>query len=404
MKRGRTEVEDSRTEVKELINNLLEVFKDPFTQEIINPKYALIGPDGHGYNLVDAMEWTQRYGYNFKSPLTNEEFSCPNFNCFYKPSWIAKKTYSMLREKHEDKNELIQGDKFLRAKWLKSYGFNDGDTMLQIIDKNISNQLVFLTDNIASGALGSLQRLILRSNQIGDAGMIAFTNAIKPTPQNPMGALPRLKWLWLESNAIGDAGMTALADAIGTRGSLANLTILNIYNNQIGDAGITALAGAIASGALPQLETLGLGRNRIADAGVIALSDAFATGSLGALTSLDLETNEIGDAGLTAFASALRSGALGQLTQLQLQLNSIGDVGMIAFADAVRSGALPKLKQLYLRNNMIGDAGLSALASACASGALASLKTLYVNDGPLGTEHPALKAACQERGIDLLLH
>ena len=49
MKRSRTEVEDSRTEVKELINDLLEVFKDPFAQEIINPKYALIGPDGHGY-------------------------------------------------------------------------------------------------------------------------------------------------------------------------------------------------------------------------------------------------------------------------------------------------------------------------------------------------------------------
>ena len=36
-------------------------------------------------------------------------------------------------------------------------------------------------------------------------------------------------------------------------------------------------------------------------------------------------------------------------------------------------------------------------------GAMASLKTLYVNDGPLVTEHPALKAVCQARGIRLPL-
>ena len=36
-----------------------------------------------------------------------------------------------------------------------------------------------------------------------------------------------------------------------------------------------------------------------------------------------------------------------------------------------------------------------------AMGALASLKTLIVDDGPLGTEHPALKAACEARGISL---
>ena len=47
------------------------------------------------------------------------------------------------------------------------------------------------------------------------------------------------------------------------------------------------------------------------------------------------------------------------------------------------------------------DAGLTSLAEACASGALASFKTLAVDDGPLGTEHPALKAVCQACGIEL---
>ena len=59
-------------------------------------------------------------------------------------------------------------------------------------------------------------------------------------------------------------------------------------------------------------------------------------------------------------------------------------------------------QSLDLEGNQIGDAGLTALAKAVESGALASLKTLEVDDGPLGTEHPALNAACKARGIELV--
>jgi len=38
---------------------------------------------------------------------------------------------------------------------------------------------------VRSGALESLQNLRLQLNKIGDAGMVAFTNAITPTPENP---------------------------------------------------------------------------------------------------------------------------------------------------------------------------------------------------------------------------
>jgi hypothetical protein len=56
---------------------------------------------------------------------------------------------------------------------------------------------------------------------------------------------------------------------------------------------------------------------------------------------------------------------------------------------------------LVLSGNKIGDAGMIKFSEALVGGALASLKTLYVDDGPLGTEHPALKAACTARGISL---
>ena len=62
---------------------------------------------------------------------------------------------------------------------------------------------------------------------------------------------------------------------------------------------------------------------------------------------------------------------------------------------------LDPLQEINLYGNQVGDVGMQALASAVASGAMASLKTLYVDDGPLGTEHPALKAACKARGIEL---
>ena len=74
---------------------------------------------------------------------------------------------------------------------------------------------------------------------------------------------------------------------------------------------------------------------------------------------------------------------------------------MSAFANAVSNGALPKLLFLDLGNDSISDPGIASLASALSKGALASLETLYVDDGPLGTEHPALKAACEAHGIEL---
>ena len=48
------------------------------------------------------------------------------------------------------------------------------------------------------------------------------------------------------------------------------------------------------------------------------------------------------------------------------------------------------------------DALNTAFSEAISSGSLASLKTLYVDDGRLGTEHPALEAACKPRNIRIV--
>ena len=211
---------------------------------------------------------------------------------------------------------------------------SDGDTLRDF--------LIF----IASGALPKLEKLFLDENEIGDAGLIAFAEALK----SPRGALGSLVTLWLEQNRIGKKGMQAFSSAIAT-------------------------------GALPLLEKLILSGNAIGDAGLFALVDAVKP------------------------SSANPRGALPRLEQLLLDSNAIGDAGLISLADAVKPtpespmGALGSLVQLKLWDNHIGDKGMKAFASAIASGALPSLETLVVNDGPLGTEHPQLKAACEARGI-----
>ena len=107
--------------------------------------------------------------------------------------------------------------------------------------------------------------------------------------------------------------------------------------------------------------------------------------------------NEEMDTLSIALTFAHDKGAMANLKDLWLGGNQIGDAGVTALAQSCARGALPQLEKLFLNNNQIGDAGVDALAKACAGGALASLDVLWV-DNP---EHPALKAACEARGIEI---
>ena len=91
-------------------------------------------------------------------------------------------------------------------------------------------------------------------------------------------------------------------------------------------------------------------------------------------------------------------GANGAAT-LSLDNAALTDASIEVLACACAAGALASVTNLQL---WVGtDVGMQAFSSALAGGAMASLETLYVDDGQLGTEHPALKAACEARAIDL---
>ena len=104
-------------------------------------------------------------------------------------------------------------------------------------------------------------------------------------------------------------------------------------------------------------------------------------------------------------ADLIASGALARCQALCLNGNQIGDPGLASLADACARGALAQCQELDLSENQIGDVGLTAFAQAIkpvsegGRGALATLKELVMDNGPLGTDHPQLKAACKTRGI-----
>jgi Leucine-rich repeat (LRR) protein len=184
-----------------------------------------------------------------------------------------------------------------------------------------------LSSAIAMVFMGKLQKLFLHRNKIGDSGMIAFANAIKPTPENPMGSLGNLEQLFLCENQIGDEGMKSLSSAIAS-GSMGKLEKLSLRFNNIGEAGMKSFAKAIKPstenpmGSLRTLTNLHIDNNHIGDAGMVAFaealkpSDEFSTGSLANITRLTFGKNQIGREGMKEFFSVLSSGCLASLTNV----------------------------------------------------------------------------------------
>ena len=101
---------------------------------------------------------------------------------------------------------------------------------------------------LADGKLPKLQKLWLNGNKIGDAGVYAFSHAeledleLDRNQISDLGAqklaaaladgkLPKLETLWLHGNKIGDAGMSAFSDAIRAAPALKALKLGNNTNS-----------------------------------------------------------------------------------------------------------------------------------------------------------------------------
>ena len=178
----------------------------------------------------------------------------------------------------------VQAAEALR--WFKSHRFtfkrdcvseSDFHTKLQQLASPIGSlNIAKMAPHLAT--LTSLQRLYLRTNDIGDKG----AKALAPH----LATLTSLDTLYLHTNSIGDEGAKALAPHLAT---LTSLDTLYLHNNSIGDEGAKALAPHLAT--LTSLQDLLLGNNGIGDEGVKVLARHLAT--LTSLKDLYLDKNNI---------------------------------------------------------------------------------------------------------------
>jgi len=115
----------------------------------------------------------------------------------------------------------------------------------------------------------------------------------------------RLTELILRINQITDAGVTSLSQAL--QSPACKVTTLHLEGNQITDGGVTSLRQALQSPACKVTE-LDLACNHITDTGVTSLSQALQSLTCN-VTKLHLGFNQITDAGVNSFSQALQSSA-----------------------------------------------------------------------------------------------
>lgn len=190
-----------------------------------------------------------------------------------------------------------------------------------------------------------LLTLILRFNQIGDAGAIAIGVALHA------GSSP-LRELDLGGNRIGSPGMIGLAHAFES--VLSQLERLNARQNQCGDEGAVTLVRAIAS-SRSQLRELYLGLNLLSARGVESIFEVLRGGQAN-LRTLDLQDAAIDAAAARSVAEFLRTDVLLQeLVLSPLDRNAVGGGGDTAEAtmSSIASSMLSTNKTLL--NWHMGD-------------------------------------------------
>jgi len=166
-------------------------------------------------------------------------------------------------------------------------GYDDNDAVqlgkaIAAIKPPTLRQIYLTKNNIGdAGAIGlaaglkeleseAMDTLHLADNQIGDAGMAALTDSIKH-----LGCTT----LVFTRNTFGDAGAIAFAEALKDPENFKNLEWLFLNECQIGDKGAEAIAGALLTGC-KELVRIALHDNKIGDAGAVAIATAFNKGAI----------------------------------------------------------------------------------------------------------------------------
>jgi Ran GTPase-activating protein (RanGAP) involved in mRNA processing and transport len=165
-----------------------------------------------------------------------------------------------------------------------------------------------------------------------------------------------LRKLVMRSCQIGDAGLVALAQALENN-KFTRLEELCLNQNDFTALGVSALAKAVRNNPRCVLQKLHLARSSLKNDSTEFLCQIFGT-----LLKLDIEYNEIVSDGAKSVAVGLAEwGSELRLEELHLSGNHLGDEGSVALARAMGSCA-PSLSHVGLSSCSIRDEGAKELA------------------------------------------
>ena len=242
----------------------------------------------------------------------------------------------------------------------------DSLTKLNFSSKSIpSNLLVGIIQQVMQ--IDTLQKLIIRFNNISDDGAIVFSECLKTNTT--------LIELDLSGNNIRDKGASAIVEALKVNNTLQTLNIslneisddgamtfseclktnttlieLDLSGNNIMFEGASAIAKALKVNITLQELNISASYSRgISDDGAIAFSECLKTNTT--LIELDLSGNNIRDKGASAIAEALKVN--NTLQTLNISLNGISHDGAMTFSECLKSNTT--LIRLDMSRNNISN-------------------------------------------------
>eukprot|EP00984_Skeletonema_dohrnii_P031636 scaffold24379_cov115-Skeletonema_dohrnii-CCMP3373.AAC.3 len=249
------------------------------------------------------------------------------------------------------------------------HAFSDGIARNQSIQKvvidNVSNN-GFAAIARALGNLSQLEELSLQTDD--DAGLnINRCSALGTLLESGVSKLKKLR---LDSNNIDDAGVVAFAHGLRSIGS--SLKELDLRWNSIGNEGLSALVAGLAN--CTSLELLNLSYNDFSNEGLLALSDWLQRDQMN-LKRLNLESCGIDDEGL----QALTEGATTHCKDLDLSGNDSITASGLRYLSASLQSEHCCLESLYIGGwEDIGDDAAEVLARGLVGNK--SLRCLHLRD------------------------